>query len=343
MRPTFELPLTSAPDEVLAALRAVMDGDRRGIGGVVFRRTAVLWLTRERRRFYSPCLHVQFRTTEGGEPTLLGRFSPRHFTSTVTTQGCGSFTYSGQPIQTVTVRAMDGATVPAPTPNYVGAFARTVTLSDASGTATGTFTAHTASPGAFAGGVATLSPVFTFAVARTAPASLVLRATDGEVSSAGYAEGSASVRSGRLHIPNMHGSELLPLPVPLVAQYWNGSAYTTNTLDNCTVVPASAIAMGNYQKSLAACDTRLTPAGNLSFAGGVPSGAGLSLTKPGLGKAGSVDLSLNTGSVPSGLTCVGASASAATGAGLTWFGTPATARATFGIFKSPLIYGRENY
>ncbi|MBP6850619.1 MAG: LamG domain-containing protein [Rhodoferax sp.] len=278
-----------------------------------------------------------------GQSAVLGRFSPRHFTSTVTTQGCGSFTYSGQPIQTVTVRAMDGATVPAPTPNYVGAFARTVTLSDASGTATGTFTAHTASPGAFAGGVATLSPVFTFAVARTAPASLVLRATDGEVSSAGNAEGSASVRSGRLHIPNMHGSELLPLPVPLVAQYWNGSAYTTNTLDNCTVVPASAIAMGNYQKSLAACDTRLTPAGNLSFAGGVPSGAGLSLTKPGLGKAGSVDLSLNTGSVPSGLTCVGASASAATGAGLTWFGTPATARATFGIFKSPLIYGRENY
>ena len=30
-------------------------------------------------------------------------------------------------------------------------------------------------------------------------------------------------------------------------------------------------------------------------------------------------------------------------AGLPWFGTPATARATFGIFKSPLIYGRENY
>jgi hypothetical protein len=76
MRPTFELPLNPAPDEVLSALRAVMEGDRRGIGGLVFRRTAVLWLTRERRRFYSPCLHVHFGTTDGGEPRLLGRFSP---------------------------------------------------------------------------------------------------------------------------------------------------------------------------------------------------------------------------------------------------------------------------
>ena len=76
MRLTFELPLSPAPDEVLSALRCVMDGDRRGIGGLVFRRTAVLWLTRERRRFYSPCLHVHFGTTDGGEPRLLGRFAP---------------------------------------------------------------------------------------------------------------------------------------------------------------------------------------------------------------------------------------------------------------------------
>lgn len=76
MRPTFELPLETAPDTVLGALRDVMESDRKGIGGVVFRRTAVLWLTRERRRFYSPCLHVHFGHGEGGQRTLLGRFAP---------------------------------------------------------------------------------------------------------------------------------------------------------------------------------------------------------------------------------------------------------------------------
>jgi len=278
-----------------------------------------------------------------GQSAVLGRFSPRHFTTTVVAQGCGSFTYSAQPMQTVTVRAMDGAAVPAPTPNYVGAFARTVTLSDASGTTTGAFSAHTAASGAFVSGVASISPVFTFIAARTAPTSLALRASDGEVSSAGNAEGTASIRSGRLFMPHIYGSELLALPVPLVAQFWNGTAYVTNPLDNCTVVPASAIAMGNYQKALAACETQLSPTGSLSFSAGRPSGSGLILTRPGLGNAGTVDLTLNTAAVAAGTTCVGASPSAATPAVLPWFGATAAARATFGIFKSPLIYGRENY
>lgn len=278
-----------------------------------------------------------------GRSAVLGRFSPRNFTTTVVAQGCGSFTYSGQPIQTVAVRAMDAATSPAPTPNYVGAFARTVTLADANGATSGTFSAHTAAAGAFAGGVATLSPVFTFSVQRTAPVSLVLRATDGETSSAGSTEGGASIRSGRLHIPHVHGSELLALPVPIVAQFWNGNAYTTNTLDSCTVVPVSAIEMGNYQKALAACESQLSPVGSLGFAAGRPSGSGLTLTRPGLGNAGSVDLTLNTGLTATGSTCVGASATPASAAGLPWFGVTAPARATFGIFKSPLIYGRENY
>ena len=278
-----------------------------------------------------------------GQSAVLGRFSPRNFTTTVTAQGCGTFTYSGQPIQAVTVRAMDAGTVPAPTPNYTGAFARAVTLSDANGSASGVFSAHTAAGGSFAGGVATLAPVYTFATARTAPVSLVLRASDGEVSSSGAAEGTAAIRGGRLSIPHAYGSELLALPLALSAQFWDGNAYVTNTLDNCTVVPASAIAMGNYQKALAACETRLSPTGNLVLAAGRPTGSGLTLTSPGLGNAGSVDLTLNTGTAAAGSTCVGASASSATAAGLPWFGTTAPARATFGIFKSPLIYGRENY
>ena len=79
MRPTFELSLPAhAPEDgaVLDALRGAMAKDREGVGGVVFRSTAVLWLTRERRRFYSPCLHVHFGTDPDGQRTLLGRFAP---------------------------------------------------------------------------------------------------------------------------------------------------------------------------------------------------------------------------------------------------------------------------
>ncbi|MBL8337949.1 MAG: hypothetical protein JNM97_14360, partial [Rhodoferax sp.] len=284
-----------------------------------------------------------FGNTVTGRSAVLGRFSPRGFTTAVTTQGCGAFTYSGQPMTAVRITALDGSSTPTATANYVGAFVRTVTLSDAGGGSAGTFSAHTAGSAAFVGGVAVIAPVYTFTDPRTAPLNLALRATDGEASSAGIAEGSAAIRSGRLRIPNVYGSELLALPVPMEAQYWNGNAYVTNTLDSCTSVPASAIAMGNYQKALSACETRLSPTGTISFAAGRPAGSGVSLSRPGLGNAGTVELTLNAGATASGSTCLAASPSAATAAGLPWFGTTAPARATFGIFKSPLIYGRENY
>ena len=278
-----------------------------------------------------------------GQSAVLGRFSPRNFTTAVTTQGCGVFSYSGQPVTTVTVRAMDGATVQAPAANYFGAFARAVTLSDGNGSVAGAFTANLIPGAGFAAGVATASPVFTFAVARTAPLNLLLRADDGEVGSSGFSEGQAPIRSGRLSMQNAYGSELLDLPIPLAAQYWNGSNYTTNGADNCTVLPASSMVMANYTGALSACETQLSPVGNLTMVAGRPAGAGLVLRKPGLGNAGSVDLTINAGSVASGNTCISATQSAATAANLPWFGPNLGARATFGLFKSPIIYSRENY
>lgn len=286
---------------------------------------------------------VYLLQTVTGQSAVLGRFSPRNFTTTVTAQGCGSFTYSGQAIQTLTVRAMDAAATPAASANYTGAFARAVTLSDGAGSGAGIFGANTIAAASFAAGSATASPVFTFLTRKTAPLTLQLRVSDGEVSSSGYTEGVALVRGGRLQLNNAYGSELLALPMALAAEYWNGNNYTTNTLDNCTVLPASSIAMGNYQKQLAACETQLTPAGNLVFSAGKPTGVGLVLTKPGAGNAGSVDLSINTTATAAGNTCVSGTPGAAAAANLPWFGSPTPARATFGVFKSPIIYGRENY
>jgi MSHA biogenesis protein MshQ len=135
---------------------------------------------------------------------------------------------------------------------------------------------------------------------------------------------------------------LLALPVPLEAQYWTGSYYATNTADNCTAFPASSIALGSYTGGLAACETQVTPTGSLAMVAGKP-GTGLVLTKPGSGNGGSAMLTVNTGATASGNTCVSATASAASAANLPWLGTNLGARATFGIFKSPLIYRRENY
>ena len=101
--------------------------------------------------------------------------------------------------------------------------------------------------------------------------------------------------------------------------------------------------MGNYLKQLNACETQLSPTDTVTLIGGQLPAPGLALSKPGAGNAGSVDLRINLSAVPSGTTCLGASESPATAANMPWFGREPTARATFGIYKSRLIYLRENY
>ena len=279
-----------------------------------------------------------------GQSDVLGRFSPKNFTTTLVSHGCGAFTYSGQPVALLTVKAMDASAVPAVASNYRGAFARAVTVSDGAALASGSFSANVIAAAGFAAGSANISPVFTFTSPKTAPLTLQLRAVDADaVSSSGFAEGAAPVRSGRLSLLNAYGSELLALPLPLTAQYWDGGSYVTNNADSCTVLPASSISLGAYVAPLSACATQLSPTGNLVFAAGRLSGAGLTLTRPGPGRAGSVELNINAGTGALGSTCLSATPSPATAANLPWFGPNLKARASFGVFKSPIIYGRENY
>ena len=143
---------------------------------------------------------------------------------------------------------------------------------------------------------------------------------------------------------NAYGSELLALPVPLEAQYWvSAGYYVTHTDDSCTVIPIASIKMENYLKQLNACKTQLYPQGNVTLQAGKIPGAGLLLTKPGSSNAGSVDLVVNVGVTTNGNTCVAAMESTASAARIPWFGTNPRSRATFGIYKSSLIYRRENY
>ena len=163
------------------------------------------------------------------------------------------------------------------------------------------------------------------------------------------------LRFGVLHIASAYGSDLLDLPVPVEARYWNGVRWTTNAADHCTALSTSSVAMGTYQSNLAACETAISP-GTLSLVNGRTV---VKLARPGNGNTGSVDLTLQLASVAAGLTCTAignaASALSATAANLPWlqgkwsgasFNQNPTARASFGQFgrpRSPIIYQRENY
>jgi hypothetical protein len=168
--------------------------------------------------------------------------------------------------------------------------------------------------------------------------------------------GTSKIRYGRLRLLNAVGSEETPLPVPLQAEYWNNSGFILNPDDSCTTLAQSDIAQGNYQKNLNACET-VVNAATVTFTSGLGK---LTLTKPGAGNSGSVDLSPQLGAsiIPGSQYCatVGGSAAAATAANKSylqgnWGGAAAydqnpTGRAAFGYYGAQprnFIFMRENY
>lgn len=137
--------------------------------------------------------------------------------------------------------------------------------------------------------------------------------------------GRTEMRYGRMKLSNAHGSELLPLPISVTAQYWNGATYVTNALDSHSSFAASDVIFSNPQKNLAIGETSVvTPPAAVVFSGGV---AGYQLARPGGGDGkydGSLDMTVNiiAAYLPSN-----------------------TARATFGVYKgnNEFIYLRESY
>lgn len=285
--------------------------------------------------------------TTGSTGTALGRFIPHHFDVSAT-PACGTFSYAGQPF-TVSVIAMNGLSTPTRTVNYDGsgaltpAFAQTVTLSDAASLALGSFgSTATLAASRFSAGVgSTTSLAYSYTDKLGAPGSLTLRATDADsVSSSGYLEPAMPLRSGRLWLSNVFGSEKTALQLPVQAQYWTGRAWVLNSADSCTSVPATSVVRSgylNYQGSATAAWT--TTPGALAILGG---NGTISLSAPSpAGSTGSVDLALNLGSTTTDVSCL-ASHPSSTGANLPWLrgrnGSCAStwdrdpsARASFGI------------
>ena len=158
-------------------------------------------------------------------------------------------------------------------------------------------------------------------------------------------------RYGRLRLQNANGSQLITMPIPIQTQYWNGSGFVTNTLDNCTTVALANIAIGNPQLGLTAAMVSPPIVGG-AFIAGIGS---LRLRAPGSANRGSVDVSVNLTAGAAGASCT-AGMPASTGSNLShlqglWCTPPGTyvkdptARATFGVYRNAdkFIYQRENY
>lgn len=138
-------------------------------------------------------------------------------------------------------------------------------------------------------------------------------------------------RYGRLRLSNAHGSERLPLNVPLRAEYFNGTIFVTNAADNCTgFALATDLTLSNYQRNLNPGETTPGPA-NIVLSSGV---SAITLSAPATAtssNSGSVDLTLT---VPNWLQ-------------FNWSGAVGNpkARATFGVYRNAneFIYLREAY
>lgn len=165
---------------------------------------------------------------------------------------------------------------------------------------------------------------------------------------------SVALRFGRLRLSSAVGPADRALSLPVTAQYWNGTAWDTNTLDSCTTVPASAVNFGNLMRTLTTTDTAATA--SITLAAG--SGA-LKLAAPAAGHIGTYDVALSLGSSATDASCLQpwspAKGDAATaGANLAYLrgawcashhGQDPSARATFGQSSTQLnqLYRRENY
>ena len=160
-----------------------------------------------------------------------------------------------------------------------------------------------------------------------------------------FSGGNKTQRWGRLTLSNAHGSELTALLMPLFSEYFNGTAFVTNTADNCTSLSSSTqLKLGNSNTSggaLQAGTTAMTIGSGTSTAilANTPllaGNGGLSFSAPGAGNTGYIDVSADLSSLPWLL--------------FDWdhdggHDDAPTAKATFGIYKgnSRQIYLREVY
>jgi MSHA biogenesis protein MshQ len=308
------------------------------------------------------------------ESNYFGRFIPDRFLverSPTASNGCGTFSYFEQDPSIITpfkVTAQNGSG--ATTQSYTGSYAK-LGLTDYTkytfvATSTPTLNGSILGP-------ATSNPItkiidntlpvwgngvtevkvkhkLTRPVAPVNKQNVIITAkpvdTDSVTSSLATAlNDAAEFRYGRLAILPAHGSELLPLAVPIEAQYYKDGLYIRSTGDSCTTIDPKAITMKNYKGNLSACETYITNVTAVSNGGFNVILAAPKIGVDGKPNIGSVDLEINLNSATGEQTCQSSGAPvSALKADPGWFGTlEPTGRASFGIYKAPIIYMRENF
>ena len=151
------------------------------------------------------------------------------------------------------------------------------------------------------------------------------------------------IRYGRLVLQNAFGSELLPLPVPMRAQYYldGSSGFVLANDDNCTRIASGDLRLSNGSGTVNGAGP--TTVGTSSTTATIASSpfsngdAGLSLSAPGAGGDGYVDVTIQPGLFPAYLL-------------FDWDGNGVhdnvpSGRATFGVYQGNprQIYLRERY
>lgn len=313
------------------------------------------------------------------DTNYFGRFKPSSLRvdASAVTLACGNFVYYGQ--DTTPTSAAPGIITPftitalnssnATTQNYTGNYAR-MALNDytvyhfSASPANGTTLSQSAASPAITKIADNTTPVWSNGTTNvrvrhklSRPSTAVnqqnvvisaeLRDSD-NVSSAITAlnGGGSPFRYGRLAVIPAHGSELLALPVPIEAQYYKDGFYVRSQGDACTTIDSRSIVMKNYKGNLTACETFLN--GTYTANNGLVNAllAAPKVGSDGRPNVGSVDLEVNLGDAVSGeVTCQSnASPVSAINGGRDWFGTTdPVGRASFGIYKAPIIYMRENF
>jgi MSHA biogenesis protein MshQ len=235
----------------------------------------------------------------------------------------------------VTAKNVAGST----TVNYAGVFAKANTLSawNASGGATanpggGTLSNTAMLATAFTSGVgSSATPKYALSAVTSVPTDVFFRTTDADAITSlqvsGSVEAGLKVASGRIQVPNVYGSERLAMPITTTVQYYNGSTWVTSLTDS----------VSTYNSAL----TTATPvAGNILLISpvglGSPAGSAVAVVSPA------------TAAVASGVRTVTLAAPMVAGRVSFSIGAPiylpsTSGLATFGVFRSPLIYRRENY
>lgn len=233
----------------------------------------------------------------------FGRFIPDHFSISpgALTQGCGSFTYYGQDFTTdFTLFAQNSAN--ATTQNYAGGYARLGlgNWSNFAFAASGAtlVAGGTAPSGSWNSGVANMSASHSArrpqSGAPLPPADLTVTAqavdSDGvTMTASAVSTAAAPHRFGRLRLANAVGSELLPLPLPLTAQYWNGQGFVSNSADNCTTISTPTLTFFSQTADNQLAQGETTASFNATLVAG---NGNLRFSAPGTGNFGFLDLSV---------------------------------------------------